>query len=144
MFTEVVPAYQNGKTVRRESSGSSGSFRNVPVRGGDASGDCCINPATIDDKDERIGFDVNFPTAKYPASEQGYKYGVHPTGVHKPLKAAGGKSVEIMGSLAVFMDGHIEKVLANTDGDETGKNTAWFYNRGYDPSNTMPAGAGAH
>ncbi len=140
LFTEVVPVYQNGKTLQRPSSGSSSSFKNVPVRGGDASSDCCINPATIDDKDERIGLDLNFPVDKYSSSEQGYKYGVHPTGVRKPLKAAGGKAVEIMGSLAVFVDGHVEKVFANTDGDENGKNTAWYYNRGYDPSNKMPIG----
>lgn len=140
LFTEVVPAYENGKTVKRASSGSSSNFKNVPIRGGAASADCCINPATIDDKDERIGMDINFPSGKYPASEQGYKYGIHPTGVKKPLKAAGGKSVEIMGSLAVFCDGHIEKVFANTDGEENGKNTAWYYNRGYEPSNTMPKG----
>ena len=147
LFTEIVPSYQNNKTVPRTSSGSSGSFKAVPVRGGDSSSDCCINPATIDDEDERIGYDCNWD--KYfspkganpkPDSEQGYKYGVHPTGVRKPLSNAHGKSVEIMGSLAVFMDGHIEKVFANTDGDEDGKNTAWYYNHGYEPSNTMPTG----
>lgn len=159
LFTEVVPAYANNATVKRTtgtiqlptdpSSGNTYSIgwrsaRNPPMRGDsghpELSSDCCINPATYDYTWERAGFDYNFPEKKFSASEQGYKYGVHPTGVRKPLKAAGGKSVEIMGSLAVFFDGHIEKIFANTDGEEDGKNTAWYYNHGYRPSNTMPKG----
>ena len=152
LFTEVVPAYGNNATEKRttglinidDSNTAWRTQRNPPMRGDrnrpGLSSDCCINPATYDYTWERAGFDYSFPEAAFSASEQGYKYGVHPTGVRKPLKAAGGKSVEIMGSLAIFFDGHIEKIFANADGEEDGKNTVWFYNRGYRPSATMPKG----
>lgn len=140
LFSEIVPAYKNDAMVARKSSGGNGALVVNTVRGGPSSSDGCLNPSKITDADERIGLDVNWDKAKsgYTASKQGYKFGVHPTGLKKPISGVG--TVEIMGSLAVFMDGHIEKVFANTGGEEDGANTAWFYNHGYEPSNKMPKG----
>ena len=144
LFTEIVPAYKNDEMVNRQSSGSAENFKVVTVRGGKSSSDCCINPASIDDKDEKIGYDTNWDKnwnklkSGYSNSQVGYKFGVHPTGIKKPVKGFG--TVEIMGSLAVFFDGHIEKVFANAGGGPDGKNAAWFYNHGYEPSDKMPKG----
>ena len=147
LFSEIVPSYKNDDMVARKTSGTSESFTVQTVRGGPSSSDCCLNAASIDQADERIGTDVNWDKhwdetkklrAGYSASQYGYKFGVHPTGLKRSFKKRG--TVEIMGSLAVFMDGHIEKVFANTDGEEDGANTTWFYTRGYDPSNAMPKG----
>lgn len=69
------------------------------------SGDCCIFPPEDNSKSDIV-------------------YGVH----RSPI-------ADKKASLAVFLDGHIEKIFPeNSDG----KNIAWFYARGLDPEEPLP------
>jgi prepilin-type N-terminal cleavage/methylation domain-containing protein len=82
---------------------------NDSAQGGDHSYDCCVNPHVFDSASERI-------------------MGLH--GEEKPTK------VEECSALAVFFDGHIEKVTPIAE-EGTG-NSAWFFNRGLRPAKTDP------
>ena len=72
-------------------------------------GDCCITP----DKDTAGSDFIAYDSVKNT-------YGIH----NSPVRGT-------QASLAVFFDGHIEKVFSKTD--KKGLNTAWYYNRGLDP-----------
>ena len=79
------------------------------AQGGDHSYDCCINPTVFDSTSE-------------------YATGLH--GEENP------SSIAECSALAVFFDGHIEKIAPIAE-EGTG-NSAWFLNRGLRPAKTDP------
>ena len=131
LFAEVFPSYTGGSVKRAQSQPS-----NCEQARDNRSADPCLAPDTYKTGNrEMIGFDFSYPS-DLKASDPGRQYGVHPSGYR--TKIGNKKSAEMMASLAVFFDGHVEKVFARTGGEESGMNTAWYYNRGYLPSNDDP------
>lgn len=108
LFAEVVPSEVEDDAYKHQ------RFGDVPQNQGDG----CINPLRDKDGVEYIAFDSS------PTSQEA-KYGIH----NSPI--AGVKA-----SLAVFFDGHIEKVFSTTKPEDPANknNTAWYLVRGLDPT----------
>ncbi len=107
LFTEIALPSDDGK----ESVDRSG-FED-DARGSSHVGDCTIHPdsRTISESDAAN------------AGSHEVIFANHPTGP-KHSKTA----------LAIFFDGHIEKVTAATSAGGETRNTAWYLNRGFNPS----------
>ena len=107
LFCEVVPSVANDDLHERNNSSD-------PLN----RGDCCISPRnktlTSPDNNDLIAYDKSQNT-----------FGIHSS----PIK-------DTKASLAVFFDGHIEKVFSKIkSGTENAEiNSAWYYVRGLDPA----------
>ena len=115
VFTEVVPTSTEGESEKREKLTLTPNFKTTRNKEpGRRQGDCCISPKDDTGGEEFIAYDVYGNTL---ADDE--KYGIH--------SAPGGRKA----SLAVFLDGHIEKVFSRTPNKKL--NTAYYYVKGHDP-----------
>ena len=115
VFTEVVPTSTEGESEKREKLTLTPNFKTTRNKEpGRRQGDCCISPKDDTGGEEFIAYDVYGTTL---ADDE--KYGIH--------SAPGGRKA----SLAVFLDGHIEKVFSRTPNKKL--NTAYYYVKGHDP-----------
>jgi len=119
LFTDCVPSPDVDERLAR--SGFEDSARE-----GSHSYDCCINPTAIDS--------VSYDSKGVPNSELIY-------GLHSSELLYDGNTLKA--GLAVFFDGHIEKVFPVTEnlaseGEGIKANAAWFLNRGFRPADKDP------
>ncbi len=109
LFVEVLPGT---KDPYQRNFDWSGDASDEPI----VAGDCAITPEDEDDFDDA-------PPAGDPEDASKYPY------LHKLPKGSfpNPDATEGIVAMAVFFDGHIEKIVAS------GKNPVWAYNRGLDP-----------
>ncbi len=111
LFTEIIPSYENNGAYTRK------DFDDWARGPGALSKTACIDPTDPDSsKEEVICWDPDLPSGFDPS----WEYGIHSS----PVKGT-------HSALAVFYDGHIEKVFPLVP--DTRENTAWYLNRGYSP-----------
>ena len=112
LFVEVLP--RNDDPYSFKNGGIGGAVQKK-------SADCCIAPEDADDFDDAPPY-ANLGVLK------------NANFLHKiPTGAAGdGPNDKVIIAMAVFFDGHIEKIVAS------GKNPVWAYNRGLDPAKDAP------
>lgn len=115
LFTEIIPEYENPGTL--ETRKNSGDF----ARGaGNLSKSPCLDPEDPDTRNEYACWDTSTGV-----KDTEWEFGIHSS--PEPGRHT---------ALAVFYDGHIEKIDPRCGDDKY--NTVWFLNRGYAPG-SMPA-----
>lgn len=119
LFSEICPAANGNSEIKRDGF-------NDNARGSAHASDCGIDPSAFDD--------VSYSSSGRPQCQIAY-------GPHSGTVSYGGR--KLTSALAVFFDGHIEKILPVVE-TETGSgtgvkaNTVWFLNRGLRPSDSDP------
>ena len=115
LFIEVLPNATDDPYQRKYDWDSDQSDKPI------VAGDCAITPEDEDDFDDA-------PPAGDPEDASKYPY------LHKLPKGSfpNPDATEGIVAMAVFFDGHIEKIVAS------GKNPVWAYNRGLDPAKDAP------